>query len=322
KMKSAKVSVMFLIVLALFFWSAGVIEAVEMGTAFTYQGRLMDSNEAADGVYEFEFKLFDSVIDGNQVNGTVSFREVEVIDGYFTVELDFGSSGFYGDARWLEITVRVSASADPLTTLSPRQELTPSPYALYAQSAGMDSDWMLSGNDMYSIPSGNVGIGTTSPMSKLDVKAAADGSYVVQWRNQAGIVCGGLGSASGSPSGAGGLMLNDGTGVTKVMISGYSDNSYISSGGNFGIGTTIPEDKLHVRGETMRLYHPTNYWGHGTELRLGDSNLVRIGEPWDDIMELHGSSGIWLTGGPVGNWMLKVKKEFALLLRVVEQGIS
>jgi hypothetical protein len=296
-METRKILTTLVLALCLMVWPVAVSEASPMGTAFTYQGRLIDANEAADGLYEFEFKLYDSVIDGNQVNWTVSFREVEVIDGYFTVELDFGSSEFYGDARWLEIAVRVSASADPLTTLIPRQELTPSPYAVYAQTSGMDSDWMLSGNDMYSIPTGNVGIGTPSPTSKLDVKAAADGSYVVQWLNQAGIVAGSLLSASGSPSGAGGLMLNDGTGTTKVMISGYNENSYINSGGNFGIGTTIPGDKLYVRGETMRLYHPTNSWGHGTELRLGDSNLVRIGEPWDDIMELHGSSGIWLTGG-------------------------
>ncbi len=32
-----------------------------------------------------------------------------------------------------------------------------------------DNDWQISGNDMYSIPSGNVGIGTTSPAGKLHV---------------------------------------------------------------------------------------------------------------------------------------------------------
>ena len=35
--------------------------AEPMGTAFTYQGRLYDANEPADGIYEFEFELFDDL---------------------------------------------------------------------------------------------------------------------------------------------------------------------------------------------------------------------------------------------------------------------
>ena len=53
-----------------------------------------------------------------------------MVDGLFTVELDFGSDVFNGDARWLEIGVRPGDSSGSFTTLSPRQELTPTPYAL------------------------------------------------------------------------------------------------------------------------------------------------------------------------------------------------
>ncbi len=35
-----------------------------------------------------------------------------------------------------------------------------------------DGDWQISGNDMYSLPTGNVGIGTTSPQHALDVDGA------------------------------------------------------------------------------------------------------------------------------------------------------
>jgi hypothetical protein len=45
--------------------------------------------------------------------------------------------------------------------------------------SGGDSDWIISGSDMYSGISGNVGIGTTSPGAKLDVNGnvLADGFY-------------------------------------------------------------------------------------------------------------------------------------------------
>jgi hypothetical protein len=144
-----------------------------MGTAFTYQGRLMDSNSPADGLYDFRFKLYDNPdpVFAVHLESTIDINDFDVIDGYFTVELDFGSDVFDGDARWLEIDVRPGDSNDPtaFVTLRPRTELTATPYAIYAATAGADNDWMVSMNDMYSIPSGNVGIGTTAPAEKLSV---------------------------------------------------------------------------------------------------------------------------------------------------------
>ena len=104
-----------------------------------------------------------------------------MIDCYFTVELDFGSNIFTGYARWLQIGVRPGELQDPneYTPLSPRQELTPTPYAIYADKAAYawtaftDNDWVISGNDMYSVPVGNIGIGTNTPGAKLDVEVTS-----------------------------------------------------------------------------------------------------------------------------------------------------
>ncbi len=105
-----------------------------MGTAFTYQGRLIQDNESTEGPYDFEFKLYDSPVGGNQLAGTIDINDLDVIDGYFTVQLDFNDANvFNGDARWLDIGVRPGDSADPFTTLSPRHELTPTPYALHTR---------------------------------------------------------------------------------------------------------------------------------------------------------------------------------------------
>jgi hypothetical protein len=53
-----------------------------------------------------------------------------VVDGVFTVDLDFGDGAFQGDARWLEIAVCCPTGCTPKVTLDPRQPLTPAPYAL------------------------------------------------------------------------------------------------------------------------------------------------------------------------------------------------
>lgn len=42
-------------------------QPVPLGTAFTYQGRLTDAGSAADGIYDFELKLFDAASGGSQV---------------------------------------------------------------------------------------------------------------------------------------------------------------------------------------------------------------------------------------------------------------
>ncbi|NIM96409.1 MAG: hypothetical protein GTO18_22140 [Anaerolineales bacterium] len=100
-----------------------------LGSTFTYQGRLTDGGSPANGTYDFEFKLFDDNAGGSQIGGTVNKDDVAVSDGFFTALLNFGDA-FNGTARWLEIGVRPGASVSSYTTLDPRQELTPVPYAL------------------------------------------------------------------------------------------------------------------------------------------------------------------------------------------------
>ena len=43
---------------------AGVVDVHSQTSAFTFQGRLNDGGTPANGVYDFQFWLFDSLADG------------------------------------------------------------------------------------------------------------------------------------------------------------------------------------------------------------------------------------------------------------------
>src|SRR5438874_3244101 len=94
--------------------------AQSQGTAFTYQGRLADSGNAANGAYEIAFSLFSASSGGGPLTTPLT-NSVPVSNGLFTVTLDFGAN-FPGADRWLEIAARTNGGA--FVTLSPRQKIT------------------------------------------------------------------------------------------------------------------------------------------------------------------------------------------------------
>jgi hypothetical protein len=122
------------------------VEPATLGSAFTYQGRLIDDNQAPDAAYDFEFKLYDAPTEGSQLGSTNTDDDVDVIDGYFISDLDFGLSPYNGNSVWLQIGVRPGASTDPYTIMSPRQRLTSTPNANFATR----SDW----NNLLNMPAG------------------------------------------------------------------------------------------------------------------------------------------------------------------------
>ena len=154
----------------LFFW-AGLAAASAQGTAFSYQGRLLASGSPANGPYDLTFTVWNAASGPTQIGATVTNSSVAVSDGLFTALLDFGAGVFNGASRWLEISVR-PAGTGPFTTLTPRQTVTPAPYAIFAATGG-SSPWSVNGsNTFYNI--GNVGIGATTPGAPLEIKGPGE----------------------------------------------------------------------------------------------------------------------------------------------------
>jgi len=103
-------------------------------SAFTYQGRLTDGGTAANGIYDLQFTLWDSAGGGLQIGSTQSLPSVQISSGIFTVTLDFGANAFPGADRFLEISGRLSG-ASAFTILTPRQQITSTPYAVRSGNA-------------------------------------------------------------------------------------------------------------------------------------------------------------------------------------------
>ncbi|MBI1766732.1 MAG: hypothetical protein HYR56_35445 [Acidobacteria bacterium] len=104
-------------------------------TAFTYQGKLTDAGNPANGIYDLQFRLFDALVGGNQAGSTLIREDVPVSNGIFSVTLDFGAAAFPGANRWLEIGVRPGVSTGAFTALAPLQPITSTPYAIKSLSA-------------------------------------------------------------------------------------------------------------------------------------------------------------------------------------------
>lgn len=106
--------------------------AVNLSPAFTYQGFLRTGSTPANGTHDFEFALYEASAGGVQFGPTIAVNDLNVTDGLFTVELDFGEV-FTNQVMWLEIAVRPGASADAHVLLTPRQSLTPAPFANFSR---------------------------------------------------------------------------------------------------------------------------------------------------------------------------------------------
>src|SRR5438045_9748100 len=71
------------------FW-VGLVPGTVRSSGFTYQGRLLDGQQPAQGSYDLQFSLVDAASEGKLVGSTITQSAVMVSNGLFTVILDFG----------------------------------------------------------------------------------------------------------------------------------------------------------------------------------------------------------------------------------------
>lgn len=129
--------------------------------AFTYQGQLRQNGAPVDGTRNLAFALFNSANGGNAVGTTINAPAWPIVDGLFTIDLNFPGA-FTGAQRWLEVRV------DGVPML-PRQPVMAAPVAQYA----------LSGNTGPQGPQGTTGPqGPTGPQGQLPSVSCAEGDAI------------------------------------------------------------------------------------------------------------------------------------------------
>jgi hypothetical protein len=184
--------------------------------------------------------------------------------------------------------------------LIPRQEVTPTPYAIYAETASSDNDWMISGNNMYSIPTGRVGIGTETPLSKLHI---AGSQPFLRLETNSTFMSGIEFMASGDRKWAiftdtGGWSLNN---LSFRDTAAGATRLFIDPDGKVGIGTTSPDRKLSVVREPptnninpVALFRTTGSTNSSSSIRFQNTNNnhFNIGITRDDAFGIAYNSNI------------------------------
>ncbi|HKP53171.1 MAG TPA: hypothetical protein VJ183_11030 [Chloroflexia bacterium] len=251
-----------------------------VGAGFTYQGKLADGANPANGSFDFRFDLYDAPTGGNLL-GSVLANAQTVSNGLFTANLDFSDTQFDGNSRYLQIGVK-PAGGSSYTTLSPRQPITPVPYALYALKAKSYKNVVVvakSGGDFTSL--------TTALNSITD--ASATNRYLVK------VGPGSYGRATMKP-----YVDIEGSGQDTTVLSDYGYSTGTS-------GTIVGANNTEIRSLTVENlggdYYAVAMYADNTSPRLLDVTLKA-------------------TNGQLSNWGLYVKNGAAPTLTNVTISAS
>jgi hypothetical protein len=207
--------------------STGIAASSLVGTGFTYQGQLKDGGQPVNDDCEMAFRLYDAALGGDQVGSAIT-ATVPISDGVFTVGLDFGAV-FTGTARWLGIAVQCPGDAG-FAILSPRQALTPVPYAL-----ALPGLWTQQNGTSPNLIGGYGGNWVADGVVAATIGGGGELGFPNRVTGHFGTVAGGVNNAATADNATvGGGDDNQANGPYAVVAGGYlnrADHEYATIGG-------------------------------------------------------------------------------------------
>jgi len=246
-------------------------------TAWTYQGKLTSNGLPVTSAVDLRLRLYNSETLGTgQVGVDLFVNNLTPVDGAFTTELNFGPTAFDGNRRWLEIAVRPAGSGS-YVALTPRQELTATPYSLFAKAvAAGATPWGFSGANATYTGSGDVGVGTASPTARLHVVGADAGTGLSLNANNKFYVSGSFVGVNRSTS----LSAQEAFGVQAPVVGNAYGGMYIRTDSATGKPFY---GYANTGGQSMWTYldGSDNSWrinlGSADRMTISSSGLVGIG---------------------------------------------
>jgi hypothetical protein len=228
KMKTMTMIVMGITIALLLVGAAGAIAQrppanpaeveAPVASGISYQGRLTDpGGTPLNGTYTMRFVVYNASVAGSALWDSGNLN-IAVENGLFNVKLGVSQAAFNGQALWLSIIVDGQ-------TLSPRQEILPTPYALSLRPGATIVGDALGG--------GEAALSGSAPATGTALRADANGGMGLY-----GSSTNNYGVRGSSSNSWGGYFSSSGGYGIRVETSGtdhYDHGAFITAQGGYGV---------------------------------------------------------------------------------------
>jgi hypothetical protein len=287
-MRSAKILLACMVAISVF----STLAYAEVPRMINYQGKITTPQGALiSDTFSMVFSIYADSTGGIPL-WTETQPSVKVEFGVFSVLLGsinpIPATVFDGNTRYLGLKVGID------NEMTPRKAIVSVGYAYHSGTADTahfampDADWTIEGDTIYHL-NGNVGIGTTTPQSKLDVAGSIrpGKGLISPHESHDAMVISSVRDIYGDASDNRNLWINANAGTNAVYM-GVNSNTMLYVSGNVGIGTTSPTQKLHINSGNIQMT-----WGDYSYSLMGGLRFGTSYNNWDDWAGIEG----WTYGG-------------------------